>query len=185
MAQSISTTSLTKDFTTRLTERLTGSGHLESLIDSHLSSQLSAFTSLTLDTRIWDLEVQLLAFEYAVQIACEFPAKLKQRLLSHTIKSQHVDSMGDGRVRSESSGGNSIPTKDTTTRIVPEISNTIPISQYAEPAIDLRTRNKSSADELMSKTNSTGTKPTVNSVEPQKAATAARGITQSPVPKRY
>jgi hypothetical protein len=77
MAESMSTSDLaelTKDFTKQLSDKLTSGGHLVKLLNSHLVQTLPP--TFKVDPNLLALHVQLLTYEYAIQIASEFPVKL-------------------------------------------------------------------------------------------------------------
>jgi|ERR1700722_16001765 hypothetical protein len=70
---------LTHTFTTRFSEKL-GAGDLFDLLNSHISTKLSTYDTSKVDPYIIDLHVQLLANDYALQIASKFPDELAKRL---------------------------------------------------------------------------------------------------------
>ncbi|KAF2458874.1 hypothetical protein BDY21DRAFT_339110 [Lineolata rhizophorae] len=72
MTAPVSASELAKLFTDQFTEKLSSPG-LADLFSSHLSTKLAG---TTLDNSTLKLHVELLAYQYAIKLASEFPAKL-------------------------------------------------------------------------------------------------------------
>ncbi|KIX95946.1 uncharacterized protein Z520_08201 [Fonsecaea multimorphosa CBS 102226] len=79
MAATTSPKALTSKFITQFTSKLTSSG-LMTLLESHVQQKDADFDILQMDPSILELHIELLAYENAIKVACDFPSRLAERL---------------------------------------------------------------------------------------------------------